>query len=755
MADERLNEEEIDAGLQAECEAQAAALGVSVDEYLNDLLLQTMLRQQVVAPVTEAAEAPVADSEAQLARQRLESIDRRLTVAVGNFESTVETMDRTLATLSARADDQDVKTERLGLRIEAALETLRESADLLEGRTTAAEQELAALAEAQDAAAAEAKAQYGALVQRLAVTLDDYSEEAEAERAAMRAHNAEFEAAVHAEFGRIARTVEEWRAVLKADVDAAFVQERTARAATDARLDETRQALTHARDEIRSDLRVVEARAEERLSQQGAEARTAIEAASQRAERAAEEAQRYAIAAAQRAAAEARSAREAVEERLIETAADVHGRIDAAQAESARLYEGLAERLGDSERATSARIADVRAEADAAAAGLGAELAEAREALAELRRTQQATNARLSEAGANAERVAAAMDADIKQTRSALTETQNTLTAMMEESAGLQRAVVDALEAKFDGEVADMRERHMGALARLKLFETNLGAVAADIGALAAQVEDGQQAAAVQLAEGVEALRLAASRQSQAVEAELTQLRSDVAAAEARAHEALAALSARASEELAAIRDLVTRELGELRSAQKGALARLDLTEEGLASVVAAQVAADALLQGVAERLDRTQTEFAALTAALTRLSDRTDSAHTLLAEHSSSLSRLDGVLARLDVHDADIGDLSERQGSLGRLVGKLSAQYTEATTSMQDRLHKLEVGLADARLDRMQPAGEGAYAALEERLNTIERRSLAALLQLTQTIAALNKRNAAQPADDEQLRSA
>lgn len=762
MADERPTEEEVDAATQAACEAQAAALGVSVDEYLNDLLLQTMLRQQVVTePAEDLADEdalPTAGAEAQLARQRLESIDRRLTVAAGNFESTVETVDRALAALSARADDHEARHERLGARIEAALEALRESADLLQGRATGAEQGLAALAEAHDAAQDEVRAQYETLVQRLATKLDEYADDADAARDAAHAQSAEFEAAVRAEFGRITRTVEDWRVQLQADVEAAFSQERAAREATDTRLDDTRQALAKAQTAIESDLRIVEARAEQRLNEHSAETRAALEATSHRAERLAEEVQRNAVAAAQRSAAEARASCEALEGRLIETTADVNGRIDAVRAETARYYEGLAEKLGDSERATQARIADVCAQADAAAETLSSELAGAREAIAHLRQGQHAANARMSESAANADAVTAALSAEIEQAREALADTQVALTALVQESDARHSAMRGSVDAKIDAEIVDMRERHMGAVARVQVFETNLAQMAGELSALASQVEDGQQTAAVQLAETVEALRAAATRQGEAVEAEVARLRGDLSGAESRASEMLAAISARAGEEVAAVRELLTRELGDLRSSQKGALARLDAAEQALAEVRTAEGGAAETLREVNARLERTETEFAALASTLrdgvTRLHGRAEATEAQLAAHASAVARIDEIATRLNHYDMDAGDLAERTGNLGRLVNKLSAQYAEATTGMQERLHKLEVGLADARLERMQPGSE-SYTALEERLNTIERRSLSALHQLTQTIATLSKRGAAQPAEDDKLRSA
>ncbi|WP_395647122.1 hypothetical protein [Terricaulis sp.] len=768
MADERPTEDEIDAAMQAECEAQAAELGVSVDDYLNEVLLQAMLREQAgvdPAPAAQEEPAPLPLAEAQLARQRLESIDRRLSVAVGGFESTVETIDRALAALTARTDDHEIRGERLGLRVEAALEELRETVDALTGRAGASEETLGSLSVLQEALREETRAQHDALIQRLAARIDEYDAAADSDRAAIQAQLADFDAGARAEFGRVVRMVDDWRASLQADLEAAFSQERAARKLTEARLDETQQALAHTRSEIQSDLQVVEARAEQRLSEHGAQARATLEAAAQRAERVAEEAQRAAAAAAQRAAAEVRACREAVEQSLIETATEVHARIDATRAETASYYDGLTNKLCESDRATAAKIADTRAQTESFSAALAAELS---------------------------------------QTRQSLSETQTNLKALVEETTSQQRAALETVYTKLSDEISDVRERHLGGAARLKLFETSLGQVAADLSALRIYADERHSAAAAETAKSLEAARAQATAQSEALQANIDNVCAEARASAAHTGAAVETLEARTAQELAALgrgvesaiadiraeavetRDAAAAELADLRTEQKGALARLKLADEGLNAVTAAQGAANDKLALLSDRLERTQIEFTALGSVLregmARVASRVDAAEAQMAANASShvVSRLDDVVVRLDTHDAEAGDLVERTSSLGRLVSKLSTQYMEAMTSMQERLHKLEVGLADTRLERLADPDlarktaqevlnvverrfaelsielvQAADGGFEERLAALEQRSIAALEQVTQTVAALSKRAAAQPVDEDVLRTA
>src|SRR5262249_39626248 len=118
----------------------------------------------------------------------------------------------------------------------------------------------------------------------------------------------------------------------------------------------------------------------------------------------------------------------------------------------------------------------------------------------------------------------------------------------------------------------------------------------------------------------------------------------------------------------------------DLRTQQKGALARLKLIDEALEAQTRAHQSAEQKAAALFERFGRAETEPHALGSvlqeALARLAERLDAFEAqaqAAPAPSASHERLADFATRLDAHEQEAADAGERAANLSRLVGKLS----------------------------------------------------------------------------------
>lgn len=90
-------------------------------------------------------------------------------------------------------------------------------------------------------------------------------------------------------------------------------------------------------------------------------------------------------------------------------------------------------------------------------------------------------------------------------------------------------------------------------------------------------------------------------------------------------------------------------------------------------------------------------------------------------------LQRIADLASRVDGWDQSAQAGAQKSDDLLRLMGRLSTNYTEASTQTDQRLHRLEVALADMRLEHLSVhdtpvASAEDVAALSSRLSAVER---------------------------------
>jgi hypothetical protein len=670
--------------------AEAALRGVSVAEYLNELLLErAVLDELASAPAAEEpvgaapiVAPPIGETPNFAMRHRVEALERRMGLSVGGLDSAIHALDSSVFGLAARMDETEALAGETAQTLDQSLHDLSGNLAALRKRLSDAEDVAEAQAEAADAA-------YQATAER-------------------------FERAEHhlSEVDAIARGA----------------------ATTGAALTSAHEALqeTLARD-FNAFARQVDARFVAGYADMSAAAESAV---------------RHADDAVNHALEHLRALNQSVEERLAESAADTRARMQAAFGDAAERLASLAERVIDNERFTlrttdqlRAQIADVE---DAAQTAL--------EETAEQLRQQHA-----------------ALVAETER------QYDNTRLAIEGARMGLGQEL-QAMRNDLDGEIGEVRERQLGALARLKLVDAAVTNTIGDVTELREALDRRVGEAGAEVREAIAGALGAwnvrfdslANRPEQTTE-DLAHAR-HVLAAETNRVEActLAALEKLASDIAAGdqgIRQTLGAELADLRDQASGALARLTLIDRALGAreLIAATDAEGVTL---ADRLMRLEALAGASTETDGRIAQLEDALASAASEQSlitlaaqvkmlaeqleaqrvdeNIQQRIDDLRARLAAQESSASEAADRVHGVARMLGRVTAQSADSATQSEERLHKLELALADMRLEHISsPQGAApnaaqaeAIAAVAARVAQMEQRQLDAFESIRADIA-------------------
>ncbi|MBN8607225.1 MAG: hypothetical protein J0L81_09930 [Caulobacterales bacterium] len=437
------------------------------------------------------------------------------------------------------------------------------------------------------------------------------------------------------------------------------------------------------------------------------EARAAADAATEQAD-----------AAAAHLLNEMRGLRDALEERLADSLDDTRERVQAAFGATADRLSSLAERVIENERQTQ-RVTDQ----------LRAQIVDV-------------------EDGAYT-----ALEHAAEQLRQADTETH---------------AALETAQGRMLGEIADLRAQHAEALARLKLVDATAASTISDLGdlrtALERRLEQAERNADQRFSQAqsswtqqIDSLNSRLTAQADRAEEAEHRLRADTERVEACTIAALEKIVGDISSVDAALTQRIDADVNDLREHQAGALARLKLLEatlgsqdrnaEALAARVVALEAGDAERPRDVEFTERlTRLEAAALN---TTTQDAVDSLRQDVTGLLSAQPHLDDMRARIAAAETGAVETADRVQGLARMIGRVSAQSADAAAQAQEGQHKLELMLADMRLEHLSKqnepsahAAEDMIAALNQRVMRIEDRQAAALEALRADIALFVEQN-------------
>ncbi|MBX3431053.1 MAG: hypothetical protein KF779_15820 [Hyphomonadaceae bacterium] len=549
--------------------------------------------------------------------------------------------------------------------------------------------------------------------------------------------------------------------------------------------------------------------------------------------------------------------------------ADAHEQLKHAVASDfSEFSDQIALRLNNGLRDVAAAADEAAAQADAAVAHLVVELRGVRESLEQsvaegVDETRRRVHSAFSDATARMEALSNRVELVERQTASSADQLrarmadmedaaqialEDTAESLRQAGAALasdlqrasqdHRAALESVHGDLSAEISELKERHQGALARLKLLDAAVCESAGDVGALREQmlyrVAEAERIAADSTREALsiateqtEALATRLNRHESDVSEIHFQLRADNERVEASALVALEKLAgdiAAARNETSSLvqqaRAESQAEWTELREQQSGASARLTVidlalrtqatlierittVETALSDAASGAKMADieaqvnvlrqavgnngdeALVRRIEELSDRLseaangdaaldsklgdmEAQLNVLRQAISKSGDdalvrRIEELREGVAAASRGDAAFDNKLADIEaqlnvlrqavaksgydqvmLRIAQLGDetkvSAEKTEDLVRLMGRLTTGYAEASSQADDRLHKLEMALADLRLEQISVreipvASSDEVAALASRLGAVER------LQASTDIASLSHR--------------
>lgn len=664
----------VDPDLREKAAAEAERLGVSLGDYLTDMVLKSAIADQFNA-LAEAEPTPTdseeraifappqESSEGFAVRQRLKALERRLSTAIAGLDTAVHGIDSSVFDITARVGDVEALAGDTAHALGHTQQEINNTITGVQIHLAVIEDNISSLAHVQDKRSTDIE-------------------------------------------GRL-------------DGVAHVANAATRQAAV---LADAHETLKHA---VADDFLHFAHETTDRLTLSLAEVRAAADAAADQAD-----------AAVAHLIEELRGVREAMDDRLSQSAAETRAHMHVAFSEAADRMSSLTDRVVENERFTArvteqlrAQIADVEDGAQTA-----------------LEETAHALRAADSALAADISRAAQESYAALENTRAeinALREDQLSQLARLKLADNAIGNVIndlaDVREATDRG-IADMRDTLLERVRHVERSMTDAQyAAKAEAGmridGFAARV-DAQERDTAQLRQ---TLLVEIERVETCTFASLEKLGRDIAAGGANAENRieLAAQSFRA--ELAAVRAQAAHDINQLREEHAGAMARLTLLDSALARVEASAAPLDARITELERDATTIETNYAvaAIRDDLVALVQRfnSSSSDTALAD------RIGALYAQVQAQDAASSDLNEKLQGLARMLNRVAAQGAESAAKADERAHQLDVTIADMRLAQLATAApaappEALIRTFEERVSAMEERQAEALHTLRNDIA-------------------
>jgi hypothetical protein len=664
----------VDPELREKAAAEAERLGVSLGDYLTNMVLKSAITDQFNA-LAEAESSPVEaeeraifapppeSSEGFAVRQRLKALERRLSTAISGLDTAVHGVDSSVFDLTARVGDVEALA---GDTAEALGHTQHEINNTITGVQI-----------------------------HLAVIEDNISSLA------------------HVQDQR-STGIEE-----RLDGVAHVANAATRQAAV---LADTHEALKHA---VAGDFVHFARETTDRLTLGLAEVRAAADIAAEQAD-----------AAVSHLIEELRAVREAMDDRLSQSAAETRARMHVAFSEAADRMSSLTDRVVENERFTARVTEQLRAQ------------------IADVEDGAQSA---------------------LEETAYALRAADSALAADISRAAQENYAALENTRA----EITALREDQLSQLARLKLADNAIGNVINDLAEVREATDRGIADVRDMLLQRVRDAQAASATRADAQERDATQLRQtllveiervetcsfaaleklgrDIAEGGANAENRIELAAQSFRIELTGVRAQAAADINTLREDHTGALARLTLLDGALARVESAAAPLEARIAELERATASTETNQALgsvrddLAALVQRFN--ASAADTTLAD------RIGALYAQLQVQDAASSDLHEKLQGLARMLNRVAAQNVENSSKADERAHQIDVAMADIRLSQLAAAPTGApeeaIRAFEQRVDALEQRQVDALHSLRNDIARFVADNDRRLGDLEEPKSA
>lgn len=637
----------VDPEARRKVEEDAARLGVSVADYLADLVVRQAVIDQLNAgseneqPPSEPESAlifapPPESSEGFAVRQRLKTLERRLSTAVGSLDGAVHALDTSFFDITARVGDVEALA---GDTAHALGQTQQEVSNAVAG-----------------------------LQIQFAVVEDNLAGQAKAQ--------------------------DERAAGLDRRIDKA---ERSIGA-----LAEAQEALKHA---VADDFAAFTHETADRLNASLAELRAAADAAAAQAD-----------AAVAHLVNELRSVRLSLEDRLEEAAEETRSRMQAAFEDTSERLAALSQRVSDNERFVSRTAEQLRAQMtdveDSAQTALEAARYDLGSQIHALREAQAAQLDKLN-----------LLDAAVGKTGHNVTELRGAVESRVREIEGGVRGALQQAHTDWD-------QRFDALTARLSRAEQHAQQLQQRLGAELDRIETSTFAA-------------------------IEKLRRELAAGDASAAQQLDAALTALREDVNEVRNRAINEVHLLREQNTSALARLTLLDTAVTRLEGASITNNARFEQLESALASANPDLERRIAQLERAIANAESEQALAsvrADVAALTERLDILYADtalsdrltalhrgLDLQQTRMGELNDSVQGLARMLNRVASQGAETAQRADERVHQVEVALADLRLQALSKGDANAASVLEtleDRMAAFEARHSSALEALRADIA-------------------
>ncbi|MGE0741439.1 MAG: hypothetical protein AB7O98_08860 [Hyphomonadaceae bacterium] len=739
--------DDVDPETRERAVAEAARLGVSLEDYIDETLLRGMLREHAAAE-PEAPTFVASPQDNFAARHRLSSLERRLGVAVTGLDTAIHGLDSNLFNLASRLDETQAFAADTADTVTNALNEINGHVAAVRRRVINAEESLDNLSDAHSAAATEAEQRISAAEQRL-TTVEHVARAADSAGIRLSDAHEALKHAVADDFADLAH--------------------------------DTATRLNAGLEEMRAIAQDAAAQADEASVRVVAELRRAREALEQRVEENALDIRER----MQAAFADAADRMGALTERLVDherrtafTTDQLRATIADAEDSAQTALEETAETLRQAGAALGAELERHIAETRSALHNIHADLSREIGALNELQLGGSARlkllDATVAEATVRMGHMRDALErrldgADAAQ-QAVLAETRETLARVASDAQSLHAA----LEASIARSEAAGRE----SLARaLSDWDARFDAMTARAAAGERDFAQAREALGAEISDCRQALSADAARIEACTFAALEKLSRDIA-------ETGAALDAKLSQAALASEGLVAKtvqrvdaELTQVRDQHVGAMARLRLMDATLGEHAASFAPLADRLQQVEAALGRTDNSdilarLAQLEAAAAKA--ETEQALAIVRQQMAALGaeierkaadgdalslRVSELRASLAAHESQLGETASHVQGVVRTLGQVSKQSAELAAHNDERLQRIEASLKDIAGHTADAAAQAAAPAVDEvralelRLARFEEQQLSAFEKLHAEVAnfigANDRRLAALEADD------
>ncbi|MEZ5959330.1 MAG: hypothetical protein R3C30_02735 [Hyphomonadaceae bacterium] len=705
---------------------EAGRLGVSLSDYLTDMVLRAAITDQVVSSQPEEPVAPEDGAEAGV-RHRFRTLERRLEHSLSGLDSAQRTLDASLFDISERVDELEGVANGTA---HALQQGLQDTAEHLVALQQQAEESAAARA-SENAAAHEGLASSISALNAYTQDIDTIARRADANAGVLADAHETLKHAIASDFSEFADQI-----ALRLNIGL-----RDVATAADEAAAQADAAVANLVVELRGVRETLEQSVADGVDETRRRVHTAFTETTQR----------------------------------MEALSD---RVEKAERQAAVSADQLRARMADMEDAAQIALEDTAESLRQAGASLAADLQRAQQGnraaleslhsdfsseIAELRERQQGAVARLKlldEAVSDGAADASALRQQLLERVAAAALSAADRASQVLSTATEQTEAVASRLARHEEQAA---ETHFLLRAENERIET---ATYASLQKLAADIAQGRSDAA----ELLDQVRTEVREQHSGVSARLTvidlALRAQTSLVE-RISQVEAALSDAASS--AKLSDMEAQ-VSVLRQAvgsngDEAIVRRIDELSARLAEAADGDAALDSKVADVEAQMNVLRRAIAksgddSLLRRIEELRGGGDAFNARLGDIEAQLNvlrqavskssedhilqRIAELTSRIDGWDSDARAGAEKSDDLVRLMGRLSTNYADASAQADQRLHKLEVALADLRLEHLSAqetpiASAEDVSALSDRIGAVER--LQSAVVTSDAMAALESR--------------